>query len=180
MIEINIDTYVNVAEADEYVRKYYLETDEKNAAWAEMTEAQKETALRKAAMAIDSVIYPGRKKDSDQEMEFPRCYKNGYYFPLSWYETYTKEGGAWHCMAEVPEKIKHAQVEEALEMACPTGDSQDFEAFNGSVRSFSIGGLKENYGAGYGASVNTVKTALRSKRAQRWMSRYAGGGFDVN
>jgi len=180
MIEVNIDTYVTAAEADEYVGKHYLDTDEKSVAWLALTEAQKETALRKSAMAIDSVIYPGRKRDSEQEMEFPRCYKNGYYFPLSWYETYTKEGGAWHCMAEVPEKIKHAQVEEALELACPTGDSADYEAFNGNLRSFTLGNLSEDYGAGYGSSVNTVKACLRSKRAQRWMGRYAGGSFDVN
>jgi len=180
MIEVNIDTYVNVAEADEYVGKYYLSTDDKNTSWAALTEAQKETALRNSAMAIDSVVYPGRKKDSDQEMEFPRCYKNGYYFPLSWYETYTKEGGTWHCMAEVPEKIKHAQVEEALEMICRTKESDDFEAFNGTLKSFSLGDFTENYSLNYGESVSSVKNALRSKRAQRWMSRYAGGSFNVN
>ena len=61
-----------------------------------------------------------------------------------------------------------------------SGDSADFEAFNGNLRSFTLGNLSEDYGAGYGSSVNNVKTCLRSKRAQRWMGRYAGGGFDVN
>ena len=180
MIEINVDTYATLEEADEYVGKYYLETDEKSIGWGKLSEAQKETALRNGAMAIDSVVYPGKKKDSEQEMEFPRCYKNGYYFPLSWYETYTKEGGMWHCMAEVPEKIKYAQVEEALEIVCRTGDSDSYDAYNGRLNSFSIGGLAENYDVNTSGAVSGVKNALRSSRAQRWMSKYAGGGFDVN
>ena len=179
MLEINIDTYVSVEEADEYAGKYYLETDEKSVAWGKISEVQKEIALRNAAMAIDSVIYPGRKKSSSQEMEFPRCYKNGYYFPLSWYETYTKESGSWHCMVDVPEKVKHAQVEEALEIVSRSADSDNFDAYNGSVKSYSVPGLSETYNVDM-SGINGVKNALRSSRAQRWIGKYAGGGFNVN
>ena len=179
MIEINVDTYITVNEADEYVGKYYLSTDEKHAAWMGLTEGQKETALLNGAAAIDSIVYPGRKKDSNQAMEFPRCYKNGYYFPLNWYETYTKEGSLWHCMSDVPEKIKHAQAEEALEIVSRSADSDRYEAYNGGVKSFAVSGLKEQYNIDL-TGINGVKNALRSSRAQRWMAKYTGGGFNVN
>lgn len=179
MIEVNVDTYVTVEEADEYVGKYYLATDDKNLAWTALTIEQKEVALRNSAMAIDSIIYPGRKKSSDQEMEFPRCYKNGYYFPLNWYETYTKEGGSWHCMVDVPDKVKFAQVEESLELVCRSADSDNYDAVNGAVKSYSTTGLKEEYAVDM-VGINGVKNALRSSRARRWVGKYAGGGFDVN
>lgn len=179
MIEVNVDSYVTVQEADEYVGKYYMSTDDKSVAWIAMDEGQKEVALRNGAMAIDSVVYPGRKKDSEQVMEFPRCYKNGYYFPLSWYETYTIETGSWHCMVDVPDKIKHSQVEEALEIVSRSADSNNYDAYNGSVKSFSTVGLSESYNVNM-AGINGVKNALRSSRAQRWVNKYAGGGFDVN
>ncbi|MEX1376504.1 MAG: DnaT-like ssDNA-binding protein [Eubacteriales bacterium] len=179
MIEVNVETYVSVAEADEYAGKYYMAADEKRKAWEGLAEADKETALRNAAMAIDGIIYPGRKKSIDQAMEFPRCYKNGYYFPLSWYETYTVEKGSWHCMIEIPEKIKHAQIEEAMELVHRTADSDNFDAYNSSLQSFEIAGLKERYNASADGA-HGVKASLRSSRAQRWMSKYIGGGFHVN
>ena len=179
MIEVNVDTYATVAEADEYAGKYYISGDEKRTAWEALSEGDKEAVLRNAAEAIDSIVYPGRKKSIDQPMEFPRCYKNGYYFPLSWYETYTVERGSWHCMIEIPEKIKQAQIEEAMEMVHRTADSDNFDAYNSSLQAFEITGLKESYNAPADGA-HGVKAALRSSRAQRWMSKYAGGGFHVN
>lgn len=180
MIQVNTDTYIEVDEADEYVGKYYLDTDAKSTAWNGLNESQKEVVLRNAAMAIDSIVFPGRKKDLEQEMEFPRCYKNGYYFPLSWYETYTLEGGSWHCQIDVPLKIRNAQIEEALEIASASVDSENYQVFNGNLKSFSITGLSETYNLNTSGAVASVKNALRSSRAQRWVGKYVGGGFNVN
>lgn len=86
------ESYASVSEADAYHVKFG------NDAWALLNTAQKEVALRKAAIWIDSKSYIGVKTNSVNALEWPR-YTD---FDLGIYSD------------SIPQKIKNAQCEAAL------------------------------------------------------------------
>lgn len=70
------ESYVSVADADQYAQAMGLSS------WlaTDVTEAQKETALRRATQYVDSRYqYKNSKQDADQALEWPRV---GYPWPL--------------------------------------------------------------------------------------------------
>jgi hypothetical protein len=90
----NSDSYVSLAEADEYFAAgYHLQS----ATWdALATDEAKETALRTAARDLNRLRYFGRKAVSTQALEWPRVYRS-----------------IWTADT-IPEPIKQAQMEQAL------------------------------------------------------------------
>lgn len=178
-ITVGTDTYVTVAEADTYIAEHYMSTDFQRIEWETLDDVNKEIVLRNATPSIGNIKLNGRKKDSDQVLSFPRCYKNAYYLPISWYETKDIDGYSMHCEVDVPDNIKYAQVAEAIELCKATKDSSDYMALNGAVKSYSITGLSETYKDIPNGASGTPSTELRSKKAQKLLQDYVGGGYHV-
>lgn len=95
MINIGVDSYVSVAEADAYVQNYYNEFENLRVIWEVLPVGSKETYLKQSAFEIDEQLMVGIIFDKAQEMQFPRkeCYKEG---------------------PQVPSEVKDAQIENAL------------------------------------------------------------------
>jgi len=177
-ITVGTDTYITVAEADAYLAEHYVSTDARLTAWDALSDADKEIYLRNATRSIDSVKYSGRPKDREQALKFPRCYSDdtAYYadpdYPYVDWEWYHGE----YCQADVPDAVKDAQAEEALELASPSRDTTLYNRRLDGVKSRSIGHFSESYGNNYSGG---VKLNVRSTRAQQLMAAFIGGSFRV-
>lgn len=95
MINIGIDSYVTVQEADNYIESYYNEFDNLAVTWGVLSNRDKETYLKQSAYEIDNLMLVGVVFNKTQSMQFPRkeCYKQG---------------------IEIPSEVKDAQIENAL------------------------------------------------------------------
>ena len=127
MINVPQDSYVTVAEADEYnaIRP-------SNSTWAALSDSEKEQRLVAASDYLDSqYIFTGKKTDENQPREFPR---NG--------------------ATEIPTAIKKAVFELALQDSLTSNPSAEvkrekvdvleveyFQADDGSLRFGYIDGL---------------------------------------
>ena len=172
-ITVGTDTYVTEAEADTYVSENYLSTEAKLIAWEALSTANKEIILRRSTSSIEAIPIPGTKYDFNQDLSFPREVINP--IPLRRNEYWYYYGGA----GTVPQAVKDAQIEEALEIASPSRDSKAFEAANSGLKSFRISKVSETY-KDNSASKNAGTAAyLKSVKAQQLISRYVAGSFSV-
>lgn len=120
MLQIGKDSYVTLAEAEEFAQKYIIETEK----WNDLTDEVKEKYLRKSAQNIDKYIFIGKKTNSTQTMQFPRDI-DGIFFNF------------------IPEEIKNAQIIEAFSLI--NGKNKRLELQKEGVESFRIGDLSETF-----------------------------------
>jgi len=134
VLEIGINSYIDIAGANEYFAgRLHAES------WGQADDSTKEKALRQATRAIDRQPLKGRKNDPAQVLAFPR-------YPDT----------------EVPEVVKEACCEEALALL-ERGNSQRRKLQQEGVQSFSLGNMSEVYvpGAGRGLLSQEAKELLR-------------------
>lgn len=67
-----IDTYVDVAKADEIVRLLLRPYDEFRVFWSVLSDEEKESYLLRSTQQIDALIYTGAKSNYNQRLQFPR------------------------------------------------------------------------------------------------------------
>lgn len=72
MIEVLVNSYVTVEEADEYVNSRFASTSECLKKWLETSDNDKEVALINATSVMESFVYTGVKLYDYQELSFPR------------------------------------------------------------------------------------------------------------
>ena len=174
MLTVGEDSYVTVAEATEYIESHYPSTDARTAAWRALNEDDQEIFLRRACSALSSLSYRGMTFEALQKLPFPRyLYTDGV---MAYRELIAPLAYIYPELAEVPEDIKAAQIEEAFELACPSEDTEQYNALNGAVQSYSIGHLSETFRE---AGVGTVKAALKSSAAQKLVKQFIGGAYDI-
>lgn len=117
------ESYITLAEANTYF------TNRNNATWAALSDAAKEAAIREAAQYIDGVYtFIGYIVDSDQVMAWPRT--PGYDLQ-----------GRTILTTEIPQKIKDAQCELALEAS----SSSLLASYTGETQSEKVGSLAVSY-----------------------------------
>ena len=156
-MQIGIDSYATVIEADAYITARYRSTDDALLRWTALEDTDKEILLLNACTEIEALPFHGRKVLIDQLLAFPRL-------P---YQELTPEA--------VPENVKNAQIEYALWLS--NDDKQrDAEQRAGlqaqGVTSFSIGDLSENYGAGAAERL----APLLCPKVKVLLSPYLNGG----
>ena len=198
-ITVGTDTYITILEADAYIELRYTSTDAQRVAWEDLDDGDKEIHLRNSTAAIEQLKFPGQKNDPDQSLSFPRnipgawplrrnpgvlttstMYDPGIYSLLPTYAYDPSSINVWIIIDDVPEDIKSAQAEEALEMASPGDDTQLYNIARNGLKSFSIsGGISESYRDAPSRSQNMPETVLRSTKAQQMVILYTGGQFRV-
>ena len=138
MIEININSYVTLDEANEYFATR-LGSDY----WGTLDDVQKEKALITATKKIDRLPFIGYKQDPNQPLQFPRfyyatgCYCNGLQ------------------IADIPQQLKDAVCEEALTtLQYIENNSEDIYngALSGNYQSLKLGDATITYGSGSGSN----------------------------
>ena len=139
------DSYISQIDATAYVSGHYATTDIKHTTWDALSSDDKDAYLRKAAQIIDRQPFIGFKALLTQTMEFPRAiYTDNGVVGLPQNNMFY--GDEWYIQTDVPDIVKYAQVELALELSI--GISKRTELQRQGVKSFSIGSLSENYGSG--------------------------------
>lgn len=154
--------YVTIAEADLYINTHYLSTDSIRINWNNLSDEDKEVVLTVSADAIDSLPWPGRKLDPNQERAFPR-------YPD----------------ADVPIFIHEALIENA---ATVTDSSSSDEAllyqrmWSYGISSYRIGNLSETVGTAGGNSglnVTMIQNGIVSTKAQALLKPFLGGAYRI-
>lgn len=195
-ITVGTDTYITILEADAYLESTRLSTDAQLVAWKALNDANKEILLRNATYALERIKFPGKKNDSDQTLMFPRDIPgvspirrnpgatSTYYDPtiyslLPVYPYDPASINLWIINDDVPDEIKRAEAEEALELASPSGDTAIYEAARGAVKSYRIGALAETFKDSPSRTANNPMTVLRSTKAQEFVAMFFGGMYRV-
>lgn len=95
MLNVGIDSYITVAEADAYIAANYAEYDDLAVVWGVLSEHDKEAYLRASLGQIEALVLYGRPYSREQALQFPRrdCFKAG---------------------PDIPSEVKEAQAENAL------------------------------------------------------------------
>lgn len=172
---VGVDSYVSIQEATEIIAAYYLPTDDKRKAWEDLDQASQEIFLRRATLAMEGLSYRDIKRSVAQTLSFPRCYDpNAYLPPVG--DAVTDDIYRDPDADKVPAAVLMAQVEEALELASPTQDTETREILGGAVRSYSIGHMSETFRAAASGSLDTV---IASRRAQELLAPFVGGGYEL-
>ena len=194
-ITVATDTYITILEADAYIESTRLSTDAQLIVWDGLDDADKEILLRNATYAIDRIRFTGKKNDPDQTLMFPRdiagvsplrrnpgattgtFYDDILYSLLPTYPYDPASINIWIINDDVPDEIKRAEAEEALELASPSGDTAIWEAARGSVKSYRIGALAETFKDTPSRTQNNPVTVLRSTKAQEFVAVFFGGSY---
>lgn len=175
MITVGVDTYITVADATTYILANYPSTDARVAAWGALEDQDKEVYLRRACSALNGLPYHGMTYTALQPLAFPRyVYPDGV---MAYRNLIAPLSYIYPELADVPQEIIAAQVEEAFELAAPSADSEKYDAINGPVQSYTIGHLSETYKSV--AVEDNVDAALRSGKAKRLVWPFLGGGYDI-
>lgn len=157
-LTVGTDTYISITDATAYLTANYLSTDAKLIAWNALTDGNKEVLLRKATKVIDQQPVAGFKVQASQALAFPRyVYTDvGIRNINALYNVF--EGGEWYQQTAVPDAVKYAQCEIAIDAINPsTRATMQREG----VKSFSLGSLSESYGSGRASALpSTAKDLL--------------------
>ena len=149
---VGTNSYVTVAEADEYFAQYYFPL---NTVWSGLGPDTKERLLLISCIELERLQFAGQKAENGQALAFPRRNAGG-----------------------VPFAIKAAQIELASWIA--DTESRNKEDARSrlqaqGVTSFSIDDLSESYDLNR-AQVN-APPPLRCVNASRYLATYLNGGF---
>lgn len=155
-------SYATVEQADKYVQEHFISTDPVRLSWEDLSEEDKQVILNVSAEAINSLPFPGRKKDPNQEDAFPRC-------PST----------------QVPPAIFAAQIENAISMA-DSNSSDDAALYQRmwsfGIASYRIGNLSESIGnasGGASMSASMLQNGIVSTKAQALLKPFVGGAYCI-
>lgn len=172
-LTVGTDSYISVTDADTYFgNRLYAD------AWTNAGATDKEKALKQACREIDRQALRGRKADSAQALEFPRCYvadpRNPGYSTEHTFQVMTGE----YCESAVPQAVKDAQCEQALWLlSLTTYDRERSRAHALGVIGGSIGNANEY------SSAEIVKARMRGSRlcpeALDLLRSYLAGGVNI-
>ena len=100
-MQVGIDTYVTVEEADRFIETYYPEFDDLAIVWGVLTEREKASYLYTSVQQMEALVISGIPLNPNQPLQFPRkeCFMPA-----------TRENPS------IPEPVKEAQIENALEL----------------------------------------------------------------
>ena len=70
----NINSYVDLTEANSYVETYYTSTSAERTKWNALSDDDKVISLLSSARALNNLRYKGQKKIKGQPLAFPRKY----------------------------------------------------------------------------------------------------------
>ncbi len=71
-LEIGVDSYVTLEEAENYISSNYLSDNELVEKWSSLSDRDKEALLRASCIAINNLKFDGRRANLGQKLEFPR------------------------------------------------------------------------------------------------------------
>ncbi len=157
---VGVDTYITIAEANEYVSHYYLSADPLRIQWENTSEEDREVMLRKSFAQINNLPFTGKPKNPNQTLPFPRAGK---------------------FTAQDMQKVKNAQAEQALAISDPVTSQETEDRLKlrrAGVVQYTIGDLSEKFQDGLPVDSNENFYCL-SEKAYAYLKRWLQGGYRV-
>ena len=174
MLTVGTDTFVSIDDANTYISEYYMSNSDKYKAWSQLSNDDKEICLREACQELSVLPYRGVVYEAFQPLPFPRFMGDAWV--MAYRELIAPEAILYPEMQEIPQSIISAQIEEALELICPSSDTEAFLARNGAVDSYTIGHLSEHYSK----DASATESVIRSLKAQELLKPFIGGIYDID
>lgn len=159
---VGIDTYVDVAKADETVRLLLRPYDEFRVFWSVLSDEEKESYLLRSTQQIDSLVYTGAKRDCNQRLQFPRNRES----ELS--QTIIK-AAVYNALGLMNEEIK-STAEKQMQVFKSLGVFKNPRLDQTSMRAIATA---EN------AAPAEIKIPLASKTAYDLLKPYRRGSFGI-
>lgn len=151
-------SYSTLLDADKYIETHYVSTDPQRIKWNTLSIEDKQILLEKAFMILERLPFTGHKTDIAQPFMFPRCPDT-----------------------EVPNEVLAAEIELAFKLSDDEANDEAKEyrrmALYG-INSYHIGNFGETVLA-YGGQSLAVKNGLISEEAERLLSPWLTGGYDI-
>lgn len=72
MLNVGVDSYVSLQEAENILSSICTSNDSAYAKWRELSDSDKEVLLRNSCRDINSLRFIGKRKNLGQKLEFPR------------------------------------------------------------------------------------------------------------
>lgn len=182
-IIVGEDVYISVTDSDTYISNNYISTSTEYTTWDGLSDADKEIYLKRATKRIDRQIIRGAKAIDTQTLQFPRAIKTcGRWYEQPAYGVSVNGDRDWYIETEVSQRVKDANVEEALSNALIDSGSASNSAERSQlqaqgVKSFTLGDLTETYGTGLSSNYNS--TILLSSTAKELLKFYSAGGVKL-
>lgn len=157
-MQVGIDSYVTIYDADAYVASRYISSDAARLRWDALPDDDKEILLIQACAEIEALQLRGKKMSRDQLLAFPR-------------RPFQDLDVTW-----APDEVRHAQIELALWLSDSSAQADAAQRQNlqaQGVTGFSIGDLSESYKTGAGEK----PAPLLCPKSQRLLAQYVFGGF---
>lgn len=145
--------YVTLQEADNYIASRYVSDDSLRESWEDLDDTDKKVYLLKAFDFIEALPFTGRTTTLNQATAFPR-------YPAT----------------EIPECVKAAQIEQALNFSDNTTTEADkayIDMRRHGITSYTIGNLSESLG-----STSLTASELSSK-SSILLQPYLTGGYCI-
>ena len=156
-LEVGVNSYVTLEEANQIVADTFISTNELAIAWGNLSDNDKSAVLNKSRQSIDNLKLDGRRATTSQRLEFPRVRNSivgvGYrLFVSQFYDNSlegspAKDGGL--------EQAKRAQVVNAVYAAYLDKESvAQLKRNVAGLTSKKAGPIAESYGSGQYNSYN--------------------------
>ncbi len=159
---VGIDTYVDVAKADEIVRLLLRTYDEFRVFWSVLSDEEKESYLFRSTQQIDVLTYTGAKSGCNQRLQFPRDHEK----ELS---PAVQNAAVYNALGLMNEEIK-ATAEKQMQVFKSLGVFKNPRLDQTSMRAIATA---EN------AAPTEEKIPLASKTAYALLKPYRRGGFSI-
>ena len=158
-LEMLKDTYVTVAQADQYVKEHYLSSEPLRIQWESLPEEDKEVYLRRAFEQMNALPYTGRRKNMRQLLPFPRYI----WRPSDWNNVYRAQIIIAYEALDTARSTENAEIESWKLRGLSEVKLGD------ATYKFSSGSAIEGAGSYYGLP----------KEAYLLLRRWLTGGYDL-
>lgn len=150
-LEVGVNSYVTLQEANAIVADKFMSTNEMAINWGKLSDSDKSAVLSKSRSSIDNLKLDGRRASTSQRLEFPRIRNSiigvGYRLFVSQYYDNSLEGTAAGDGGLA--QAKEAQVINAVYAAFLDKDSVAQVKRNvAGLTSKKAGPIAESYGSG--------------------------------
>lgn len=186
------DSYVTIAEADEYIEAAYRE--ELAGTWTILEDDKKEHRLKLGALMMNQLKYRGEKACRDQNLAFPRWWITDWNKPKYSDQYITVDqipidanlvNNFYGSPPIIPPEVKKAQIEltfQVIHYYLLNNESAPMEYLDHEVRSFTLGGgMTIDYFSTANATSNLyskdkiTSLSIVDMYLGKWVKRCAGG-----
>lgn len=176
------DSYVTVAELDEYLVAAYGEENTNVNTFLELEETAKEHRLKLAALALNTYPYRGVKASFNQRLEFPRWWRTDdeYDFIMDDEEYILNYSDIEENAPTVPTEVKYAQMETAYQVVNHMLSLDPLAFPEKEIKAFEIGGSLALEFFGNQGTSSMSKASISSQDIiyvylGKWYKRITGG-----